>query len=131
MPIAQRAAEIVSENTRKWPSPAVETTRPPSAASSRSIRSRCGVSTCSMNAWSRSVSLCPGISPLRSTEPTISVNKIVFSSAIRFHHPALTHPSIAAREPDLYSLLPLHRSARAIKKPVLPPAAGRAKSARP
>ena len=39
MPIAHRAAEIVSENTRKCPSPAVETTRPPSAASSRSIRS--------------------------------------------------------------------------------------------
>ena len=34
MPIAQRAAWIVSEKTRKWPSPAVETTRPPSAASS-------------------------------------------------------------------------------------------------
>ena len=38
MPIAHRAAAIVSENTRKCPSPAVDTTRPPSAASSRSIR---------------------------------------------------------------------------------------------
>ena len=50
MPMAQRAAWIVSENTRKWPSPAVETTRPPSAASSCSIRARCGERICSMNA---------------------------------------------------------------------------------
>ena len=49
-PMAHRAAATVSENTRKFPSPAVETTRPPSAASSRSIRPRCGVSTRSMNA---------------------------------------------------------------------------------